>query len=524
MGLIFRTIFTASTDEYFANVDAICSKWLILEGLDVELPARGAVECDGQEVTVARADDPALRSHRFVFAEERESGGWCTALTAVAQSDVTTAWVDVEFTARNPLGERPRINPPDILRELVASIPCSIGGTNLSLMPHVYPTGEGAEVVGATIQSATRELPLVVVTQDRWGSADDAESRGSGLLDRLLGWAEVHVLDREAGLGLRSIIGEERGVLPGAARLYLPSKGRPPDPRRDVIVPSAILAKQPGSSAVRFQKVLAPPALAQRPPDVYFEHVIRLPGFPRHVSDSGNEHWLLDALLTTEEERDTLRAEVGFRNEAVVDVYADQEELLASLNAVESRVRYLERKLHAAGEHDIHESPEAVEEDVESCVSAIELARQTLSLVEIGDTRHEAGELDQHLQSSLWGRKALKAFRSMQSYAELQEAGVVDGSFMDYLQSPQPGVKIPTSWVAMKEDETTDNSPACRAARVFAVPPEVNRNEEVYMECHVKIERGGRPAPRIHFHDDTKGHSGKIWVGYFGKHLPSTND
>jgi len=35
----------------------------------------------------------------------------------------------------------------------------------------------------------------------------------------------------------------------------------------------------------------------------------------------------------------------------------------------------------------------------------------------------------------------------------------------------------------------------------------------------IKIEQGGYPSPRIHFHDDTGGATSQVHVGYFGVHL-----
>lgn len=36
---------------------------------------------------------------------------------------------------------------------------------------------------------------------------------------------------------------------------------------------------------------------------------------------------------------------------------------------------------------------------------------------------------------------------------------------------------------------------------------------------HIKLQEGGRPAPRIHVFDDTAGASRKLYVRYFGEHL-----
>lgn len=38
------------------------------------------------------------------------------------------------------------------------------------------------------------------------------------------------------------------------------------------------------------------------------------------------------------------------------------------------------------------------------------------------------------------------------------------------------------------------------------------------MPAHIKLEKGGSPSPRIHFHDDTDGATGEIHVGWFGPH------
>lgn len=41
------------------------------------------------------------------------------------------------------------------------------------------------------------------------------------------------------------------------------------------------------------------------------------------------------------------------------------------------------------------------------------------------------------------------------------------------------------------------------------------------MDEHVRLEKGSDPAPRIHFYDDTGGATGKVYVGYLGRHLPN---
>jgi hypothetical protein len=41
------------------------------------------------------------------------------------------------------------------------------------------------------------------------------------------------------------------------------------------------------------------------------------------------------------------------------------------------------------------------------------------------------------------------------------------------------------------------------------------------MSEHIRIGSGRPPAPRLYFFDDTAGHSGQVYVGYIGRHLPN---
>jgi hypothetical protein len=42
------------------------------------------------------------------------------------------------------------------------------------------------------------------------------------------------------------------------------------------------------------------------------------------------------------------------------------------------------------------------------------------------------------------------------------------------------------------------------------------------MDAHFKIARKGMVSPRIYYHDDAS-RTGKIYVGYIGKHLPNAH-
>jgi hypothetical protein len=149
------------------------------------------------------------------------------------------------------------------------------------------------------------------------------------------------------------------------------------------------------------------------------------------------------------------------------------------------------------------------------------LARQYLSNLEVGDTDFHAAALDTYMKSPSWARKSWRALRALHDYADAKASGFA-GDFLAYCaEGPMGTSAIPAGWVAMKESESTDNNSRYREARTFPVPIEVSSDELAYMCAHIKIESGGRPAPRIHFYDDTSGRTGRVHVGYFGEHLPN---
>lgn len=56
---------------------------------------------------------------------------------------------------------------------------------------------------------------------------------------------------------------------------------------------------------------------------------------------------------------------------------------------------------------------------------------------------------------------------------------------------------------------------------MLPVPKSVDESGRAFMGAHFKIARSGQISPRLHFFDDVDD-SGKVYVGYIGKHLPNT--
>lgn len=178
----------------------------------------------------------------------------------------------------------------------------------------------------------------------------------------------------------------------------------------------------------------------------------------------------------------------------------------------------------AAGDYvaGLETPPSALPTVASDCVEALKLAGAHLPLVELGDTIETAAELDQNPKAGTWGRKAWQTLRALQSYAEAKASGTCTGNFFSFCRAATPGSDVvPADWVAAGENETTTNNPRFRQARTFPVPTAVRGDGRAYMEEHIRLEKGSDPALRLHFWDDTGGRTGKVYVGYLGRHLPS---
>ncbi|WP_182885190.1 hypothetical protein [Microbispora sp. H10885] len=231
---------------------------------------------------------------------------------------------------------------------------------------------------------------------------------------------------------------------------------------------------------------------------------------PLHVTGSDAERLI--------GELETLRAE----HKVLLGEY---EEAVSDIRRMTERVRHLERKLAETGQSvygialgdDLFEPASLMETLIE--------ARQRLTHVVIGDTDAAATRLDLHhpALSRIWAAKAWDALRALDDFARARSSCQFAGGFYDWCATGSADrLTIPVGMLSMRESQSVANRPKFSAPRTFAVPREVDPSGRLLMEAHVKLRPVGYPAPRLYFHDDSGGATGKIWVGYVGDHLPNT--
>lgn len=157
-----------------------------------------------------------------------------------------------------------------------------------------------------------------------------------------------------------------------------------------------------------------------------------------------------------------------------------------------------------------------------SVADALNLAREHLPAVVLGDVDEVAAELDVHNGSELYAARTWAALLALNDYATARSRSDFAGSFFHWCQQQSDGAwGLSAAAVAMGESESVNDNPELRAKRVFTVPREVDPDGRAYMAAHIKIVKRGTPCPRLHFFDDAGGVTGKVYVGYIGEHLPT---
>jgi hypothetical protein len=132
-------------------------------------------------------------------------------------------------------------------------------------------------------------------------------------------------------------------------------------------------------------------------------------------------------------------------------------------------------------------------------------------------------ELDDLDPLGTWAAKVWDVLRVLNGYADARRRGEFSKGVHAYLSHTPPGRPgYPPGAHSTQESDSVERSPRFRRLREFPVPPEVAPDGAVFMGAHFKIARKGLISPRMHYYDDT-GQSGKIYVGYIGKHLPNTH-
>jgi hypothetical protein len=530
MALIYRSLFNVEADAFvLEQAPRFGEEWLRwkLKRDDLTLEGSGSVSGhDGVEALWTRAHDGDIAVFRIGVYEEREerSEQVRTTFTAFADGQRVWAQADIERWVTSSEAEPWLPLAPSIVSSLLDKLVCRRGPLRLPrALQSVYASGASALV--AAIADPDRETPIVVLSANLREDIGDARRRGSEMAKSLAGIAPVFLLQPGAVSAFSKTaleqLGDRMDVYGGAARIYAPGAGgRDDSPYRHRLI---VYRRFERRSPIVAARIVALPLLhraAETPPPPTW----RERGRPLLESTVGEDQELLELLEqeSAELERDVaeLREENDTLQERLRAAQSDGVELLTQVGDLQARVHYLRNQLAQ------HDGAAAYAEPLldtflpDFCSEVIDEAIVRLdSLVIHPSVRAGTEALDDHANES-WGRKGWQAFQALDAYAKAKAAGFA-GDFMAYCDSALDGAKVPKSWVGRHESQLTKSNSRFRELRTLPVAIAVDSSGKVLMEEHVKIEQGGRPAPRIHFYDDTGGPTQKIHVGWFGDHLDS---
>ena len=154
----------------------------------------------------------------------------------------------------------------------------------------------------------------------------------------------------------------------------------------------------------------------------------------------------------------------------------------------------------------------------ETVADAIEMAGRYLEGVVVAEGAGVAiDKLDRAAEARAWARAIWGGMLALNAYA--LEAHQFAGSFFEWCRNSGHRLAWPAGQkkLAMSESETVMSVDRLRAHRLLPVDWRVDASGRVLMQAHLKISSGSL-APRVYFHDDTSGPTGKIHVGFVGPH------
>lgn len=561
--LVYRSVLpivASEQDAVFNGARACFNRWLESKKVEVQLSSGVHRVTADRTVTVTDAYDGggrpvALRLRmRENGNDSRARGIWQTTLTAAVNRLGGFAFigVDVEHYPAPEVGRQmASYSPPRVARELLEQFTIMDGRTRLTSVPY-HVDAEDVPELYDRLRDPERSLPLViavepVISNPSWYTFADRTAR------ELAGLATLHRLSDAAMNRFNAMVGDTHAVRHGQFRRYLPDVAVNDwvDGRRHRFFMFSWLRKSDFHEKAAQTIARQPRLLSARTPQPALLSEVEFPGITdtlisvdpspstgtvsdvdSMLSDAAKPHLsgVFEKLRETQQQLELLErkaraleiqvqdAEQRYEHE-VIDHDADASEL----GVLRKTVAELQRRLVEAGRSDEAYTPVETEPSPTSFDQINQLVRTSMTNLILTYDPDKAVELDDEWKGSTWAAKVWDCLSALNDYSALRRSNGFSGTFREYCSNVPPGARgYPSTRVAMVESESVRNNPRMRQERVLPVPREISRTGTVFMESHVKIDSAGATSPRVHFFDDTAGETGKVVVGYVGRHLRNT--
>jgi len=521
MTVVYRALWQTGGDDPVEQAATQFIGWLHSKDLsDLDIPEDGEVSAEGIEVAVRRGQNDDGSIGRWVLREEKEGGDrWVTTMTVISPSDEAESWfwIDVENVSTNFLKN---VEPaaPRLVSSLFDAFPDSHRGNQALIAAPVDLLPDQLDGFLDELIDVDRDLPVVVFGYDSAIGLDGSMKRSEIAARRLAGLCRVYRLGPLGEQNFASAVGPDLAVWGGSVRVYLPGVDpeRPSPGRHRYFLPRTFgrSVGRPGKLVANYLSALMP---RQRPPRSYL--TLR-PLIDAMDASSIDELWgELESQLTLVEELKDEKAddwaEKEFQSEEIDRLQREYQKIWVSIR----EVGVVDEVMVAMTEGDSDEKDWRLARP-ETCADAIELANVHLCGVAV---HPEAGRklevIDQAHSSSSWIREIWKGLVALSEYA--QRPDEFSGDFWIWCETSGS----PFAWyasdlkLAMTESDDTVNRKKFLKMRTLPVDKAVHAGGVIRMLAHLKIETGGgNDIPRVYFHDDTRGPTGKVHVGLIGPH------
>lgn len=487
--------------------------WVTNKGRLLEIPKDGHSSSDNCRVEVRRATDGDASVWQAVFVEDnssrRSAERWITTTTCVIQPEVGWVWIDVERESDDIFGTRPVIAAPNLAGELLKQRNDHNAQTHLGPSP-MRVTSRDIDALISALFDADRIVPMVLFSADPSISPQQYGRRAQRTAKDLAGCADVRMLTADSEDAFNAALPDvSLKVYRGGARIYVPSMVESdPQPYRHRYVLSDRLTVSAPIAARRIAQMVLPMMLAQSPPAIYRTRL------KPAIDGRDWEQMAIELDLEVngphglKQQNEALRIEKAIAYEEATSSEREIDGLLRTNELLRGALRKLSK------------SPEALELEAEefvspsTCDEAVALARNLPHIEIHPDAPVDIERLDESEDSELWARRIWKHLNSLNAYAEEKGRG-----FQNWCESSGNDRVIASRFIAMSESRSVMNNPELRRHRVLPISEAVVENGYMEMEAHLKpIQGGGMQIPRIYFHDDTKGRTGKVHIGFIGPH------
>lgn len=519
MSVLYRAVWTdAMTSGQTGVIDELrrCTGAWVQETSEPSPLVEGQSELEVSQGRLRQVDYRPVSADAFeVTVSDQKPGDasvWTTIIRVVAGDSGVHTLVENRMES-DDLTLRVSVGRPKVVHELLKTARKPTLGSSALLTESQAVPAAGITILTEILGASGRTLPVIVCSEPS-GNHDGSWLRWADkIATRTEGVAVVITLDEDAVTAFKEEMGE-LAVWGGGIRVYAPVSVTPDsDGWRHRYYLRTRLEEANQSTIDRIVYSVAQLSTRRRIPGIFrvFGEQVGLPAdaldgmIPASDLAAAREQW--------EFERDL--------------ALAQHSELEKELAKAIGHLARLKEELISRGLGDIlwgtqHEVSASIPDEVQDASDAVLAAQMYLSKwLTLPDTApRELDDIDTAPNAFAWGNTTWRGLRALAAYAEDRANGWSKGGFWEWCAEGQLlGWPATTKKLSMSESETVQNSDKLSRTRIFKVDTDVDPSGEITMLAHLKIsEGGGNLAPRVYFHDDTSGPTGKVHVGLVGPH------